>query len=256
MTQDAQKLLERSGLLEDPEKIYEHWDVFLNVLRFLLHKRFKNGNKEKNSKRELAGSNASTPNDSRNDDEKNTNSTKESAEEYNKIGSLEIKEKKKKKRKKKSKQVKEPHIRKVVSRASHDMDLDDATMELINSGNPLKLFKIGDQVGRGGFGTVFRSKRVDTKQVVAVKKLSHLTDKEKWNNLDEIYFLKSLIHPCIVPFNAAYMHRDEVWIIMEFLAGGSLSEVVKLDRFEEQHICYIVWRVCSVLYFEIFFSFS
>lgn len=30
---------------------------------------------------------------------------------------------------------------------------------------------------------------------------------------------------------------------MQFLAGGSLAEVVKLDRFEEGHICYIIKQV-------------
>ena len=63
-----------------------------------------------------------------------------------------------------------------------------------------------------GFGSVFLSKTLD-KERVAIKRMPHVTDKQKWINVDEVYFLKNSVD-CnnIVGYNAAYLMRDEIWV--------------------------------------------
>ena len=56
------------------------------------------------------------------------------------------------------------------------------------------MFKIIEDVGRGGFGSVVMVKRMEDKRQVAIKKVPHLTEKEQWSNLDEIYFLQECKH--------------------------------------------------------------
>ena len=100
----------------------------------------------------------------------------------------------------------------IRSRTLHGMDLEAATSSLVTTGNPRKMFKIMQDVGRGGFGSVSMVKRLEDKKQVAIKKVPHLSEKEQWSNLDEIYFLQQCKHSCIVKYENAYISRDEMWV--------------------------------------------
>jgi thiamine kinase-like enzyme len=102
-----------------------------------------------------------------------------------------------------------------------------------------KLFKNLEFSGKGGFGRVFGGKDIATRHRVAIKKLPHVTDKDKRNNYSEIAFLMTCEHPNIVKFLSAYEVKEEVWIVMEFLEGGTLNEAVKVHQFSEKHIAYV-----------------
>lgn len=92
--------------------------------------------------------------------------------------------------------------------------MEEISKDLITNGNPLKMFKMEsfEDVGRGGFGSVIKVKRLEDRATVAIKKVRHLTEKEQWNNLDEIYFLQKCAHPAIVKYHNAYLSRDEMWV--------------------------------------------
>eukprot|EP00029_Vermamoeba_vermiformis_P005987 TRINITY_DN2228_c0_g1_i1.p2 TRINITY_DN2228_c0_g1~~TRINITY_DN2228_c0_g1_i1.p2 ORF type:complete len:324 (+),score=105.45 TRINITY_DN2228_c0_g1_i1:886-1857(+) len=102
-----------------------------------------------------------------------------------------------------------------------------------------KLFKNLEFSGKGGFGRVFGGKDIATRHRVAIKKLPHVTEKDKRNNYSEIAFLMTCEHPNIVKFLSAYEVKEEVWIVMEFLEGGTLNEAVKVHQFSEKHIAYV-----------------
>ena len=82
-----------------------------------------------------------------------------------------------------------------------------------------------------GFGRVFAAKDVINKGRVAIKRVPHITDKDKKNNYCEIGFLSKCIHPNIVQFKAAHEVKGEAWLVTEFLEGGTLSEAVKVHQF-------------------------
>jgi serine/threonine protein kinase len=103
--------------------------------------------------------------------------------------------------------------------------------------------------GKGGFGRVFGAKDMTTKKRVAIKKLPHVTEKDKRNNWCEIGFLATCQHPNIVRFLSAWEMEDEVWIVMEFLDGGTLHEAIKVHQFSERHIAYIAREVLQALHY-------
>lgn len=48
------------------------------------------------------------------------------------------------------------------------------------------MFKIVEDVGRGGFGSVVMVKKIDDKRArIAIKKVPHLSEKEQWNLLSK-----------------------------------------------------------------------
>jgi len=76
-----------------------------------------------------------------------------------------------------------------------------------------------------------------------VKKLPHETPRNQLNNETEIYFLSECKHPNIEEFYNCFevQTKDqppEIWIEMEFLEGGTLSQAARLYTFSDKHIAY------------------
>jgi serine/threonine protein kinase len=119
---------------------------------------------------------------------------------------------------------------------------------LICKGNPKDIYKIIKEEGKGGFGHVFKGiKKGDENFKVAIKILSHKTEREKRNNFVEIAFMKFCKHPNIVKYIESYLLNDQLWYIMEFLEGGTLDYVIKSYNFNELQIAYITKEILEAL---------
>lgn len=105
----------------------------------------------------------------------------------------------------------------VGSKANYCETLAQAVELFVTPGNPHKLFKSFEQVGKGGFGSVFSASRIDNKQKVAIKRLRHFTEREQWSNFDEIYFAKQCSHKNIISFHECYLAKEELWVFIFFI---------------------------------------
>lgn len=132
--------------------------------------------------------------------------------------------------------------------ASQSM-MDTAKQLLESTDNIKRYYKNIEFSGKGGFGRVFAAKDIQTKKRVAIKKLPHGSDKDRKNNYCEIAFLSTCNHANIVKFNRSWEFNDkqEVWIVTEFLEGGTLSEAVKVHQFTERHIAYVAREILKAL---------
>mmetsp|Transcript_3652 Transcript_3652/g.4043 ORF Transcript_3652/g.4043 Transcript_3652/m.4043 type:complete len:676 (+) Transcript_3652:89-2116(+) len=101
--------------------------------------------------------------------------------------------------------------------------------------------------GKGGFGKVFVAKNCATKQRVAIKRLPHITEKDRRNNYCEISFLSSAKHDNVVKYHESWIVKEETWIVTEFLEGGTLNEAVKVHQFSERHIAYVSREILKAL---------
>lgn len=93
----------------------------------------------------------------------------------------------------------------------------------------VKAYTIGDSLGQGAFGKVFRGLNLKTGEVVAIKQIDkHLIASEDWPMvLQELNLLQELIHPNIVQFIDYHDTSDYLYFILEFVEGGSLYSVVR-----------------------------
>jgi len=91
--------------------------------------------------------------------------------------------------------------------------------------------------GSGGFGRVFKGSL--DKKPVAIKKMKHVTDKEKKRNMNEIGHMENMMHNNIVNYHKSYLESNEVWVIMELMEGGTLSEASQIYDFTDAHIAYV-----------------
>ncbi|POY71504.1 hypothetical protein BMF94_5817 [Rhodotorula taiwanensis] len=96
-------------------------------------------------------------------------------------------------------------------------------------GRPVLTFQLGECIGRGQFGSVYRALNMNTGQVVAVKRIgldgksaSDITQLSK-----EVTLLQTLSHPAVVSYEGVVRTEHYLNIILEFVENGSLQRTLK-----------------------------
>ncbi|KAG7088758.1 hypothetical protein E1B28_012724 [Marasmius oreades] len=90
-------------------------------------------------------------------------------------------------------------------------------------------YQLGDSLGKGAFGQVYRALNWATGETVAVKEiqLSNIPKSDLGEIMSEIDLLKNLNHPNIVKYKGFVKTRDFLYIILEFCENGSLHGILK-----------------------------
>eukprot|EP00775_Hariotina_reticulata_P013544 gene13544-13671_t len=94
-------------------------------------------------------------------------------------------------------------------------------------------FLIGEELGRGAYGQVFKGMDTTTGDVVAIKQISlgGVSQENLAGVMGEIDLLKTLNHKNIVKYIGSFKSRSHLYIILEFMENGALSSVIKPNRF-------------------------
>jgi serine/threonine-protein kinase CLA4 len=106
---------------------------------------------------------------------------------------------------------------------------------------------------RSASGHVFVAKVLSNGHKVAIKQmdLSHQPRKELIVN--EILVMKESQHPNIVNFLDSYLVRNDLWVVMEYMEGGALTDVIENNTLAEDQISSICLEVSlrSIVKFRI-----
>lgn len=95
-------------------------------------------------------------------------------------------------------------------------------------------------IGGGTSGSVYLAITLDTSHLLAVKEI-RLQDSAAMPAVaqqirDEMTALESLDHPNIVSYHGIEVHRDKVYIFMEYCSGGSMAALLDHGRIEDDSI--------------------
>ncbi len=92
-------------------------------------------------------------------------------------------------------------------------------------------YEIVREVGRGGMGIVYLARDIVLERDVAVKLLadSQLTGEAEERFRREARVVARMDHPCIVPLHDFARHGDSVFLVMPFVQGSSLRQLL-LER--------------------------
>jgi p21-activated kinase 1 len=80
-----------------------------------------------------------------------------------------------------------------------------------------------------GTGCFFTARHVRTNLSVTIKLIDLDKDKRKktWDLvIDEILVMRKSCHANIVKFIDSFLYKNEIWIVMEFVEGASLTGVI------------------------------
>lgn len=75
-----------------------------------------------------------------------------------------------------------------------------------------------------------------TNRLVAIKQMNLEQQPKKDLIINEILVMKDSCHPNIVNYIASYLCIGELWVVMEFMEGGSLTDVVTFNIMTEGQI--------------------
>ena len=97
-------------------------------------------------------------------------------------------------------------------------------------------YEVLDQLGKGGYGKVYRVKNIKSGEIYACKLLS----KFKIENLDkikkEINILKKINHPNIIKLYEIFESKKWLYLIMEECKGGSLyNKIIELLQIKKMY---------------------
>jgi p21-activated kinase 1 len=85
----------------------------------------------------------------------------------------------------------------------------------------------------GGFFTAYQ---VRTNLLVAIKQMD--LDKQPKMDLilNEIIVMQASHHPNIINYIDSFLYKNELWLVMEYMDGGSLTDVVTANMMTEGQI--------------------
>uniref|UniRef100_A0A8C7X8C6 non-specific serine/threonine protein kinase n=1 Tax=Oryzias sinensis TaxID=183150 RepID=A0A8C7X8C6_9TELE len=124
-----------------------------------------------------------------------------------------------------------------------DEEILEKLRSIVSVGDPKKKYTRFEKIGQGASGTVYTAIDVATGQEVAIKQMNLQQQPKKELIINEILVMRENKNSNIVNYLDSYLVGDELWVVMEYLAGGSLTDVVTETCMDEGQIA-AVCREC------------
>jgi len=123
------------------------------------------------------------------------------------------------------------------------------SQDWIDQEDPEDIYKDLEKIGEGSSGEVYKGIDKRTNEVVAIKVLQiGANAAEKLASIEnEIKMMKMSRHPCVVDHKGTYMKDEKLWVAMEFMDGGALTEVISICQISEPQIACICKEILRAL---------
>lgn len=103
------------------------------------------------------------------------------------------------------------------------------------------------KIGEGSTGIVCTAVEQTSGRRVAVKKMNLKKQQRRELLFNEVVIMRDYHHPNIVEMYSSHLVDDELWVIMEYLEGGALTDIVTSARMDEIQIATVCMQCLSAL---------
>lgn len=142
-----------------------------------------------------------------------------------------------------------PRTRKVLT----DDEIFEELRKICKLTDPKEIYQTQKEVGKGASGAVFISLDKQTKDTVAIKVMNIETQPSKESLINEIKVMKDFSHPNLVNFLESFFiespWKRQLWVVMEYMSGGPLTDVVMETVMKEHQIAFVTREVLKALKF-------
>ncbi|KAI8342345.1 kinase-like domain-containing protein [Chlamydoabsidia padenii] len=125
----------------------------------------------------------------------------------------------------------------------------DKLRSVVTKGDPNELYKRLKRVGQGASGSVYVAVSLATNTKVAIKQMDLAHQPRKELIVNEILVMKESQHPNIVNFLDSFLVKNaDLWVIMEYMEGGALTDVIDNNSMTEQQIATVCLETTAGLH--------
>ena len=114
---------------------------------------------------------------------------------------------------------------------------------ICNPADPIKRYRSLNKIGQGASGGVFTAYEVGTNKCVAIKQMNLEQQPKKDLIINEILVMKDSRHKNVVNFMDSFLVKGDLWVVMEYMEGGSLTDVVTFNLMSEPQIAAVCREV-------------
>ncbi|KTG46439.1 hypothetical protein cypCar_00001122 [Cyprinus carpio] len=114
-------------------------------------------------------------------------------------------------------------------RVSHEQ-FRAALQMVVDPGDPRTYLDHYIKIGEGSTGIVCIATVKTTGKLVAVKKMDLRKQQRRELLFNEVVIMRDYHHENVVEMYNSYLVEDELWVVMEFLEGGALTDIVTHTR--------------------------
>jgi len=111
---------------------------------------------------------------------------------------------------------------------------DTEVEDLVSHEDPVTIYTDMQFLGGGASGSVYSAIDSRTGKVVAIKQMVMAKQIKREILVNEIRIMSESRHPSIVQYLDSYIVGGSLWVVMELVTGGSLTEIVENIRHELQ----------------------
>ena len=111
-------------------------------------------------------------------------------------------------------------------------------------------FSIEQELGHGSFGMVYKVRSLRNGGTYVIKKINidYLPQRSQKEVIHEAQILKKIDHQSIVKYYCSFMEGKCLCIVMEYIDGGDLHQLIRLHSEKKQYIPEMdIWKMASEL---------
>ncbi|XP_054166856.1 serine/threonine-protein kinase 3-like isoform X2 [Oppia nitens] len=93
---------------------------------------------------------------------------------------------------------------------------------------PEEVFDILCKLGEGSYGSVYKALHKESGQVLAIKQVP--VESDLGEIIKEISIMQQCDSPYVVRYYGSYFKGSDLWIVMEYCGGGSVSDIMRMRK--------------------------